>query len=68
MIIKKVAGMNGEVITLMTPETQADIEELERMEAQGILDTRESFADDPEACAEVAKMVAARAKSNNKSA
>lgn len=49
MIEQAMKDINGKTVTLFTPENEKDIEELKRREDAGNLDTRESFADDPEA-------------------
>lgn len=48
MIRRELTGQNGRTITQLTPESQADIDELRRMDEAGELDARHSFADDPE--------------------
>ncbi len=45
MIRRVVKATNGKEITLLTPETEEDIQELERLEAAGLLDTTQSPGD-----------------------
>lgn len=46
--IKVDTGEPSEIVVLI-PENDEDLRELKRLKAAGLLDDRESFADDPEA-------------------
>lgn len=42
--------LDGGTIICLTPENEEDVKELRRLEKEGLLDTRHSFGDDPQAC------------------
>lgn len=48
MKTKTLKGADGEEVTVMTPESEADIQRIVEMEEEGALDMDESFADRPE--------------------
>ncbi len=45
MIRERVVGLKGNVIEILRPENDEDVEELRRMEQRGEAQTQESFAD-----------------------
>lgn len=48
MKTKSLKGADGEEVTVMIPESEADIQRVVEMEEEGVLDMDDSFADRPE--------------------